>query len=89
MAKWHLEAWFWADPHGLRSYVGRNLGKVDSTDPDAIPSPKQCLKDLLDVLYTARVANEIAQKISALEVRKRSRSFSLFEQAVRNGAPLE
>jgi hypothetical protein len=85
-AKWHLEAWFWADPLGLRDYLGRDLGKVDTSDPDAIPSPKNSLKQLLDDVYTARVAGEIAQKISAIEVSKRSRSFSLFEQAVRNGA---
>ncbi|MBK9266416.1 MAG: DUF4276 family protein [Polyangiaceae bacterium] len=85
-AKWHLEAWFWADPHALRSYVGRDLGNVDINDPDAIPSPKQCLKDLLDVPYTARVAGEIAQGISTTEVGKRSRSFAHFEQAIRNGS---
>lgn len=85
-AKWHLEAWFWADPFGLRDYLGRDLGSVDTSDPDAIPSPKHCLKQLLDDLYTARVAGEIAQKISASEISKRSRSFALFEQAVRNGA---
>jgi hypothetical protein len=84
-AKWHLEAWFWADPSALRDYLGRDLGNVDTSDPDAIPSPKNCLKQLLDNIYTARVSGEIAQKISASEVSKRSRSFSLFEQAVRNG----
>jgi len=84
-AKWHLEAWFWADPTGLRDYLGRDLGNVDTSDPDAIQSPKNCLKQLLDMPYTARVAGEIAEKIAAVEVRKRSQSFAQFEQAIRNG----
>jgi Domain of unknown function (DUF4276) len=85
-AKWHLEAWFWADPNGLREYLGRDLGGIDTSNADGIQSPKNCLKQLLDTPYTARVAGEIAERISAFEVRKRSLSFSLFEHAVRNGS---
>jgi hypothetical protein len=84
-AKWHLEAWFFADPAALRAYVGGSLGGVDASRPDEIINPKLCLKNLLDETYTSRVAEEIAQNLGALEVRSRSPSFALFERAVRNG----
>jgi len=84
-AKWHLEAWFWADPFGLREFLGRNLGDVDHSDPDAMTNPNYCLKQLLGEPYTSRVAEEIAQRISLAEVRTRSSSFVLFEKALRNG----
>lgn len=84
-AKWHLEAWFFADPASLRAYVGGSLGGVDASKPDEIKNPKLCLKNLIDETYTARVAEEIAQKLVALEVRSHSPSFAGFEQAVRNG----
>ncbi|MFO0571223.1 MAG: DUF4276 family protein [Polyangiaceae bacterium] len=87
VAKWHLEAWYFADPASLRNYLGRDLGSVDATDPDAIENPKhhlqQLLKARLDV-YTAEVAAEIAAQLSPSECR-RSRSFVGFENAVRNG----
>lgn len=84
-AKWHLEAWFFADPPALSKYLGKGLGSVDLSKPDEILNPKLCLKHLLEIPYTSRVAEEIAQRVSADEVRSRSPSFTRFEQAIRNG----
>ena len=85
-AKWHLEAWFFADATSLRGYLGKSLGgSLDPSRPDAIENPKLCLKHLLDEPYTSRVAEEIARRLSATEVSSRSPSFALFEQALRNG----
>ncbi|MCC6552749.1 MAG: DUF4276 family protein [Polyangiaceae bacterium] len=85
-AKWHLEAWFFADPAALRAYVGGSLGSVDASKPDEIINPKLCLKGLIDETYTSRVAEEIAQRLDAVEVRAGSPSFVRFEGAVRNGS---
>lgn len=84
-AKWHLEAWFFADPAGLRAYLGGSLGTINASKPDEIVHPKQCLKNLLEETYTARVSEEIAQRIDAIAVRTHSPSFARFERAVRNG----
>jgi hypothetical protein len=84
-AKWHLEAWFFADASALRRYLGGSLGSVDASKPDEIQNPRLCLKSLLREPYTSRVSEEIAQKISANEVRSRSPSFARFEEAIRNG----
>jgi hypothetical protein len=84
-AKWHLEAWFFADPASLRAYIGGSLGSIDASKPDDIINPKLCLKNLIDETYTSRIAEEIAQKLVVLEVRSHSPSFAQFERAVRNG----
>jgi hypothetical protein len=85
VAKWHLEAWFFADAESLRvSLDGRSLGTI-SSDPDAIPFPKQRLRNLLNVPYTSRMAEHIASTLSPDAVRQRSPSFARFEAAVRNG----
>lgn len=39
-AQWHLEAWYFADISGLRAYLGRDPGSVDSSKPDEIQNPK-------------------------------------------------
>ncbi|KYG03737.1 hypothetical protein BE21_04520 [Sorangium cellulosum] len=87
-AKWHLEAWFFACAASLRDYLGRDLGNVDTSQPDEIVNPKRHLIHLLKAgrgeIYTARVSAEIAQRLSAQELR-RSASFARFESAVRNG----
>ncbi|MGV8039051.1 MAG: hypothetical protein AB2L07_02895 [Thermoanaerobaculaceae bacterium] len=63
-AKWHLEAWFFADGKALREYLGgRNLGSVDASHPDAIHNPKAHLKNLLGRPYTAATAEEIAGRL--------------------------
>jgi hypothetical protein len=85
VARWHLEAWFFADAENLRvSLGGRSLGTV-SWDPDAIPFPKQRLRNLLNVPYTSTMAEQIASTLSPDVVRERSPSFARFEAAVRNG----
>jgi hypothetical protein len=86
-AKWHLEAWFFADAGALRKYLGgKSLGAVDPSKPDEIQNPKLCLRHLLSEPYSSRISEEIAQGVSPLEVRTRSPSFARFEQAVRNGS---
>jgi hypothetical protein len=87
IAKWHLEAWFFADVPGLREYLGRDIGSVDVSDPYAIVNPKHILKSLLKEPYTAAVTREIAERLSCAELRRRSRSFRELEAALRNGRP--
>ncbi len=86
-AKWHLEAWFFADEQGLRRFLGTGLGSVNSTAPDSIENPKHHLKNLLAPrLYTSRIAGEMSAMISGLTVRARSPSFQSFVEAIRNGS---
>ena len=88
-AKWHLEAWFFGDPTGLRGVLGRDLGDVAIGNPDAIDNPKRRLINLLrsvDRIYTAQVAAEIARAVSPAAVLAASPSFSEFDAAIRNGA---
>lgn len=85
-AKWHLEAWFFADEQSLRSFVGRSLGGVDASRPEAIERPKEHLRNLLDRPYTARVAARIAAVLSPEAVRAKSPSFVDFESKIRNGS---
>lgn len=87
IAKWHLEAWFFADVPGLRAYLGRDLGNVDLSDPDAIVNPKQILKSLLKEPYTSTISREIAEHLSSSTLGLRSRSFRELEAALRNGRP--
>jgi hypothetical protein len=86
VAKWHLEAWFFADSVGLRAWFeGRSLGIVEPL-PDAIQWPKQRLRNLLlPESYTPRVAASIASKLSVEAMRESSASFAAFESAVKNG----
>lgn len=84
----HLEAWFFADAKGLRKYLGRALGAVDSSKPDTIENPKLRLKHLLDSkLYTSLVSQEIAAVLDVATIEERSPSFRGFVAAVRNGDP--
>ena len=85
VAKWHLEAWFFADDHGLRTFLGKSIGHVDTSAPDEIHNPKLHLKQVLGAPYTAQVAGAIAQCLSPDIVRARSPSFAQFEQAATNG----
>jgi hypothetical protein len=85
-AKWHLEAWFFADSQSLRAFLGRDLGAVDASRPDGISDPKRHLIRLLDGIYSTQVAGEIAASLQPREVR-RSPSFCRFEAAMRNGDP--
>ena len=86
VAKWHLEAWFFADDNGLRTFLGRSVGHVNPSIPDEIQNPKHHLKQLLSEPYTARMAGAIAQRLSPDIIRSRSPSFAQFEQAALNGA---
>jgi hypothetical protein len=85
-AQWHLEAWFFADVAGLRAYLGRDPGHVDTSNPDEIKNPKQHLRNLLsDRAYTPVVSSEIARVLNAVTIAERSPSFDGFLQAVMNG----
>ena len=86
-AQWHLEAWYFADAMNLRRFLGgRDLGSVDTSQPDKIQNPKLHLKDLLrDSFYTARVSEEIAKTLNAETVSGRSPSFRGLLDAVKNG----
>jgi hypothetical protein len=87
IAKWHLEAWFFADVPGLREYLRRDLGGADVSDPDAIVNPKLLLKSLLREPYTAAISREIAERLSSSTLGLPSRSFRDLEAALRNGRP--
>ena len=85
-AQEHLEAWYFADAANLRGYLGRGLGKVDTSRPDEIQNPKLHLKHLLgERLYTARVSEEIAKTLDAGTIAGRSPSFKKFVDAIANG----
>ena len=86
-ARWHLEAWYFADAQRLRGFFSdRSLGSVDTFRPDYIENPKEHLKHLLaGRRYTARVSEEIASVLDAQTIAQRSPSFAGFLAAVRNG----
>lgn len=85
-AQWHLEAWYFADDAGLRAYLGRAAGGVDTSAPDQIQNPKLHLKHLLrERAYTAVVSEEIAKAMDAQKIAHRSPSFRHFLQAFSNG----
>ena len=86
-AQWHLEAWYFADAMSLRGYLGgRDLGSVDTSQPDNIQNPKLHLKNLInDNVYTAQVSEEIAKTVNAETVSGRSPSFHGLLNAVKNG----
>lgn len=85
-AQWHLEAWYFADFVGLRKYLGRDPGHVDTSQPDDIQNPKLHLKHLLaDRVYTPLVSEEIARQLIGQTIAQRSPSFQGFIDAVRNG----
>lgn len=88
-AEWHLEAWFFADPRGLRAYLsGRSPGLIGQS-PDEIVRPKLRLENLLRnqlaLPYTARISGAIASCLDPERIRDASPSFRRFEDAVRNG----
>ena len=85
-AQQHLEAWYFADADGLRSYLGRDLGNVDPSQPDAIVNPKLHLKHLLGPRpYSSLVSQAIAAKLDAAKIAHRSPSFQGFVAAIENG----
>ena len=86
VAQRHLEAWYFADAGGLRRYLGRDLGSVDPSRPDAIENPKLHLKHLLGSRpYTSLVSQAIATELDAITIAQRSPSFRGFVAAVKNG----
>lgn len=88
-AQQHLESWYFADSANLRRYLGRSLGSVDTSGPDAIHDPKRHLINLLETgkrFYTARTSEEIARRLDGRTIEQRSPSFRGFVQAIRNGA---
>ena len=85
-AQWHLEAWYFADSRNLRSHLGRDLGRVDTSKPDEIRNPKRHLMHLIhDPLYTSRVAERIAGALDPEMIANRSPSFKNFLNSIRNG----
>lgn len=85
-AQWHLEAWYFADARNLRIYLGRDVGNVDTNQPDRIENPKHHLMQLLGTrTYTSTVSEEIAKSLNADTITQRSPSFAGFLAAVRNG----
>lgn len=86
VAQRHLEAWYFADAGGLRRHLGRDLGSVDPSRPDAIMNPKLHLKHLLGSrIYTSLVSRAIAAELDADIIAQRSPSFRGFIAAVENG----
>ena len=89
-AQQHLEAWYFADSNGLRTYLGRDLGNVDPSQPDEILNPKHHLKLLLGPRpYTSLVSRDIAATLDPAAIAQRSPSFRRFLAAVRNGGATE
>ena len=89
-AQRHLEAWYFADAKGLRRYLGRDLGDVDPSQPDALLNPKLHLRQLLGPRpYTSLVSGEIASTLDATAIAQRSASFRGFVAAVKNGGASE
>lgn len=85
-AQWHLEAWYFADISGLRGYLGRDPGSVDTSKPDEIRNPKLHLRQLLgDRVYTAVISEEIARTLNAQTIAGKSPSFRGFIAAIKNG----
>lgn len=85
-AQQHLEAWYFADHHNLRRHIGRNLGRIDASQPDQILNPKNHLKNLLGQrIYTALESESIAKALSAAAIADRSPNFRGFVSAVLNG----
>ena len=84
-AQRHLEAWYFADGGNLRSYLKRDLGRIDDSRPDEIENPKLHLRNILDQVYTARVSEEIARVLDAENISRRSPSFRGFLEALLNG----
>ncbi len=86
-AQWHLEAWYFGDAANLRGFLSGSLGSVDTSKPDEIPNPKLHLRNVLgDRVYTARVSEEIAERMNAATIAQRSPSFQGFLEAVTNGS---
>ena len=86
-AQWHLEAWYFADATNLRTYLGRNPGRVDTSKPDEIQDPKRHLMNLLRPrTYTADVSEKIACTLDPRTIAGRSPSFKGFVEAVLNGS---
>lgn len=86
VAQPHLEAWYFADASGLRRYLGRDLGNVDPSQPDAMENPKLHLKHLLGSRpYTSLVSQAIAAELNAATIAQCSPSFRAFIAAVENG----
>ena len=85
-AQQHLEAWYFADATNLRAYLGHAPGHVDTSTPDEIENPKNHLRNVLnDQFYTARISEEIADRLDPPTIAQRSPSFRGFLEAVKNG----
>ncbi len=62
-AQWHLEAWYFADAMNLRDFLcGRDLGSVDTSQPDKIENPKRHLKNLLQDNSYTRVSQKRSRR---------------------------
>lgn len=90
-ARQHLEAWFFADDENLKNYLGRSLGRIQTSKPDEINNPKRHLIHLLQRSYTSFVAERIARQLDPAVIARRSPSFTHFCNQLKNGAnvPLE
>jgi hypothetical protein len=85
----HLEAWFFGHSEMLREFLGRDLGNIDASRPDAIDNPKLHLTNLLKSgsrVYTAPVAEQIATRLDPSVIEGRSASFAGFLRKLENGA---
>ncbi|MGH9505686.1 MAG: DUF4276 family protein [Terriglobales bacterium] len=87
-AQRHLEAWFFADPVGLRRHLSnRALGNIRDA-PDQMENPKQHLRNLLAPdFYTSLRAGAIAADLDPAAIEDRSPSFKRLAAAMRNGLP--
>ena len=84
----HLEAWFFGHSEKLREFLGRDLGSIDASQPDAIDNPKLHLTHLLKSgsrVYTASVAEQIANQLDPDVIEGRGGSFAGFLRKLENG----
>ena len=71
-----LEAWYFADAKRFSGHLGRDLGNVDPSQPDAILNPKLHLKHLLGARpCTALVSRDIASALDTTAIAQHSPSF--------------
>jgi len=79
-----LEALFLADERAIHSLTSKKQTLI--RDPEAVSGPKEVLKARLStarVIYTSKVAQILAEKISTEKVARRCPAFRLFSDALR------
>ena len=65
-----------SDAENLKCFLGKTLGKIDTSRPDNFRNPKNYLKNLLGSrVYTARISERIANSLDGTNNAGRCPSF--------------